>query len=50
VPVERGVRNQPLFFPGFLAPAVWSGLFFGTPGMCPFSEVKVLYGPGDRDR
>jgi hypothetical protein len=24
---KEELRNQPLFFPGFLAPTVWSGLF-----------------------
>ena len=28
----------------------WQGRACGTPGMCPFSEVKVLCGPGNRDR
>jgi hypothetical protein len=28
VPVERGVRNQPLFFPGFLAPVFATGASF----------------------
>jgi hypothetical protein len=27
-----------------------AGLVLGTPGMCPFSEVKVLYGSGSTSR